>query len=290
MGKLSLLVAVALLALVSAEEVLQIPNDSLGDRLLRTFFVFKQMPLRIEGARAAGFKNYDYYGNKNTSCHDATGILLTSSGTAPGRTDQTMLIYNVNGDLAGFGVRAWGFDRPYPLWSTAPTDRLANDLFLTFKDKLCIQSPQNSSYPLGSFLSIQRKFNIPLTRAEAITQNWHRGNCINKMGSHFWYDLKTPGTMTWDALNMVPVLPMYLDDGPNAGHIQAILIASPKFQWVEPVGMYEGPFPNMLFCKNACSSDQPACGKFANAGPWATMHWEFNDPVQATCNNAVCKF
>jgi hypothetical protein len=284
----TILLLLAITALVAANPG-PLGDNNLGDRLLRTFLVFKQIPLTLSSARAAGFSNYDYYGNRNTSCHDLTGIVVTNGGGAPGRTDQHMLVYNINGQLSGFGVRAWGLDSSYPFWWQAPTDRLARDLFLTFRSGLC-NTQANSSLVLGDSLTVNSKFSIPLTRAAAIANGFVRGNCIGKMGSHFWYDIKTPGTMTWDATNLLPVLPMYLDDGPNAGHIQAVLIASPRFQWTEPVGMYEGPFTNGIFCKNSCKADQAACSNFKNSGPWATMHWEFNDPAQATCVNAPCQF
>jgi len=268
-------------------------SQSLGDRLLRTFLVFKNIDLLQADAQRHNFLPYDYYGNgRPTSCSNTTGIVLTSSGTPPGRTDQTMYVYNIDGRLSGFGIRAWDLT-PGPLlskfWQRSPTVNNGYDIFVIFRPNLCLPGG-GGTFALGDRIAVWGQFPLPLNASSAAQQKYIRGNCISKMGSHFWLDLKTPGTMQWDSNTMMPVLPMYLDDGPNVGRLQTILIASPKFQWTEPIGMYEGPFTNGLFCKNACAKDQPACSKFTNAGIWTTMHWAFYDPAAATCNNSPCKF
>ena len=108
-------------------------------------------------------------------------------------------------------------------------------------------------------------------------------------------------------MRLLVCLQLFVPHTLHAGHIQAILIATPKLQWVEPFGTFEGPFTSGLFCKvnlvalalqltcccsraqNACQKDQDACSKFKNSNMWSTSHWEFADPAQATCEAAVCK-
>jgi len=248
------------------------------------------MPLTISDAFDDGWDLYSYY--DNAVCAPALGVVLTLNGEAPSKTDPTFLLFNhPAGQISGFGVRAWGIS-PGPMLSPAfwkPVDGQdgAYDLFVLFRNHLCTTGNTSSSV-LGDFVSINGNFTIPLWLSQAASMGFYPGNCIKKMGSHQWYDLASPGSMTWDANTMLPILPMYLNSGPQAGFLHAILIATPRLQWVEPIGDYEGPFPSFLFCKNACAKDQSACSDFTNAGIWSTMHWEFSDPSLATCENAPC--
>jgi len=140
-------------------------GQNLGDRLLRTFLVFKNVDLLQRDAQSHNFLPYDYYGNgKPTSCVNGTGIILTSSGTPPGRTDQTMYIYNVDGRLSGFGIRAWDLT-PGPLlskfWRPSPTVKGAFDLFLVTRPNLCTPGG-GGSLNLGDRLSVWGQFDLPM--------------------------------------------------------------------------------------------------------------------------------
>jgi hypothetical protein len=95
------------------------------------------------------------------------------------------------------------------------------------------------------------------------------------MGFHYFKDYNSPnGTMSWDANNLMPVVPMY---NPTNGSINAIFFASAMVQqsifppdpneW-EPV-----PLPNELMCGNFCDED---C-TFAHTEAWSTMHFYFHD-------------
>jgi len=260
-----------------------------GDRLLRTFLIFKNMPLTVNDAYNKGWDVYYYEG---THCAHDLGVVMTEDGNAPGKLDPTFLLFNYPaGQLSGFGVRAWGItpgpDLSPAFWKPVEGEDDAYDLFIIFRNNLCSTSNTSSS-PLGDFASINGNFSIPLWANQATAAGWYPGNCIKRMGAHYWYDLASPGSMTWNADTMVPVLPMYLTSGPQSGYLHAILVATPQLQWMEPIGEYEGPFPNFLFCKNACAKDQSACSQFTNSGIWSTMHWEFSDPSLADCANAPC--
>lgn len=95
------------------------------------------------------------------------------------------------------------------------------------------------------------------------------------MGWHWFKDLRAPhGEMSWDALNLMPVVPMY---SPVEGRINAIFFASAIVQqqllppadneW-EPV-----PLPNALMCGNFCDD---SC-RFNGTDIWSTMHFYFHD-------------
>lgn len=55
---------------------------------------------------------------------------------------------------------------------------------------------------------------------------------------------------SWTASTLFPVQPMY---DAQTGHINAILVNNPHASLhVFPLGWWEGPFINMLFCKVLC--------------------------------------
>ena len=55
-------------------------------------------------------------------------------------------------------------------------------------------------------------------------QGYHRGSCFNGMGWHYFKDLAAPPEkMSWQADNLMPVVPMY---DPVKGRINAIFFSS----------------------------------------------------------------
>jgi hypothetical protein len=270
--------------------------DGIGDQLLRTFFVFKKQPLTR--AAATGWVGFNGYGGG--ACTEQLGHVLAMSDGGPTKGDPTMLLFTSGGQLAGFGVRAWGLDPLGPqvmgegkFWLPAPnTSKSAAvyDLFVLFRASEMLCSGKTDSRPLGDRVSINGNFTVPLDNATAAAKGFYPGNCIKKMGTHWWYDLETHPRMSWNAQTLLPVLPMYLNaPGPHQGKIHAVLVATPNAQRIEPFGDYEGPFTSKLFCLNACKKDGAECDKFSNVGGlWTTMHWEFSDPALATCEHAAC--
>ena len=121
------------------------------------------------------------------------------------------------------------------------------------------------------------------------------GNCIQGMGIHYAYDIKKPGDQTWDANTLFPLQPMYNSE---SGKIVAILFTNPWFffffffvlilalERVYPLGDWEGPFLNFLYCKNWCADT--GC-HWDNTLTWSTMHWLFTDPENQQCKDAPCK-
>ena len=118
-------------------------------------------------------------------------------------------------------------------------------------------------------------------------EGYVRGACFDGMGWHYFKDLLAPnGTISWQASNLMPVVPMY---DRNAGwRLNAVFFAAPFVQqsalppsanqW-EPV-----PLPNFAMCKNWCDKD---CG-WKGTRFWSTMHLYFSDPHAVVCEDG-CK-
>jgi len=255
------------------------PRGDFGDRLLRTFGVFKSQPLTTSDAEAAGFTQF------TDSCTQfGYGYAKGSSG--PSKSDSAILYFTEGGQLAGFGSRIFGnapdnlVDQGYFL-ETDSADQ-AFDLILQTRDPDFVCSGDTDDNVLGDRLVINGKMDIPLAMSDAQSAGWVEGNCIPKMGIHHAFDLDYPGSQSWNKDSLVPVLPMY---DPSTGHINAVLLASTDAQRVEPFGDWEGPFINMLMCKNWCANT--GC-TFPGVMLWTTMHWLFGDPAQNQCTGAKC--
>jgi len=250
---------------------------AIGDRLLRTFGVFKQQPLTVDDATSQGWAAF-------TDCNQF-GIGY-AKGSGPTRGDSAILYFTSGGQLSGFGSRMWGS----PPESLVPdywipvedADDNSYDLIIQTRDPSMVCSGATDSNLLGDRISVNGVLDIPLDMSDAQSAGWVEGNCIPKMGIHHAYDLNTPGQNSWNASSLVPVLPMF---NPATGAISAVLLASSQAQHFEPVGDWEGPFINMLMCKNWCANT--GC-TFPGVALWTTMHWLFEDPSLNQCTGAKC--
>jgi len=252
-----------------------------GDRLLRSFLVFKNQPLTVDDAQNQGFTEFT-----NGCTQFGHGYAKGTDGSGPTHGDSSILYFTEGGQLAGFGSRMWGsapqalIDQGY--WMMTDQDDESYDLILQTRDPSMICSGATDSNQLGDRLVINGQMEIPLAMPAAQSAGWVEGNCIPKMGIHHAYDLNFPGSQSWNASSLVPVLPMY---SPQSGKITAVLLASSDAQRIEPFGDWEGPFINMLFCKNWCANT--GC-TFPGVGLWTTMHWLFEDPKLNVCDGAMC--
>jgi hypothetical protein len=252
-----------------------------GDRLLRTFGVFKQQPLTSDDAQNAGWTMF------TDGCTQfGYGYAKGADGSGPTKSDSAILYFTAGGQLSGFGSRVFGnapdnlVDQGY-FMETDSADQ-AFDLVISTRDPSIMCSGDTDGNTLGDRLSINGKMDIPLAMSDAQLAGWVEGNCIPKMGIHHAFDTAYPGSQSWNKDTLVPVLPMY---DPATGHINAVLLASSDAQRVEPFGDWEGPFPNMLMCKNWCANT--GC-TFPGVLFWTTMHWLFGDPAQNQCAGAKC--
>jgi len=247
-----------------------------GDRLLRTFGVFKSQPLTSDDAQSQGFKLF-------TDGCGQFGYGYSKGNGGPTKGDSAILYFTEGGQLSGFGTRMWG---------NAPDNLIGDywmdngdgsyDLIVQTRDASMICSGDTDGNQLGDRVLINGEVNIPLAMTAAQSAGWVEGNCIPKMGIHHAFDLNAPFDQTWNYTSLVPVLPMY---SASTGAITAVLIASSDAQRIEPFGDWEGPFINYLFCKNWCGNS--GC-KFPGVTLWTTMHWLFEDPAQNQCAGALC--
>lgn len=206
-------------------------------------------------------------------------------------------------------MRVTGFVAPYLVqrgfWRKVGSNQY--DVFIRTRDAKVMCSGEKTPDMLGDRLEINGFFNIPLNTSDAVKQGWFPGNCINKMGIHYSYDLAAPGSISWNASTLLPVQPMY--DAKRAT-INAVLFNIPHWEYVrirsslhthqsvkidplsylqpiqtEPIGEFEGPFPNNLFCWNWCANT--GCN-FPGVDLWSTMHWLLVDPTTVSCEGAPC--
>lgn len=254
-------------------------RGSFGDRLLRSFLVFKNQPLTVDDAQDQGFAQY-------TDGCTQFGYGYAKGEGGPSHGDSAILFFTEGGQLAGFGSRMWG-DAPQNLidegyWIPSEADDGSYDIVVQTRDPGMICSGKTDSNVLGDRLVVNGIMNIPLTMPTAQAAGWVEGNCIPKMGIHHAYDLNYPNSQSWNSSSLVPVLPMY---SPQTGAVTAVLLASSDAQRIEPFGDWEGPFTNGLFCKNWCANT--GC-TFPGVSLWTTMHWLFEDPKTNTCDGAMC--
>jgi hypothetical protein len=254
-------------------------STDLGDRLLRTFLLFKQQPLTVADAKSQGFVMF------TTGC-TRFGFGYASGSGGPTKSNSVILYYTQGGQLAGFGSRMWG-EAPIPLvdqgyWMDTGVGDDSFDIIVQTRDPTMICSNTVDGNKLGDRLVINGLMNIPTMAPLAESAGWVEGNCIPKMGIHHAYDLNFPSSQSWNASSLVPILPMY---SATTGRVTAVLIASPDAQRIEPFGDWEGPFTNGLFCKNWCANT--GC-TFPGVTLWTTMHWLFEDPSTNTCAGARC--
>jgi len=254
-------------------------SSDLGDRLLRTFLLFKQQPLTVADAKSQGFVLF-------TSGCTRFGYGYASASGGPTAGNSAILYYTQGGQLAGFGSRMWG-NAPAALvaqgyWMATGLGDGSYDVIMQTRDPSMICSGTSDNNKLGDRLVINGHMSIPVTKPLAQSAGWVEGNCIPKMGIHHAYDLNHPSSQTWNSSSLVPILPMY---SATTGRVTAVLIASPDAQRIEPFGDWEGPFINSLFCKNWCANT--GC-TFPGVSLWTTMHWLFEDPATNTCTGAKC--
>jgi len=255
----------------------------IGDRLLRTFFIFANQPLDYATAISQGWANVT-----DGSCDPNFGIAVANGdGTNPTAGSSVLLYFTAAGQIAGFGTRLFGqppqnlIDSGY--WRPASDGSGNYDVSIITRDPSLMCSGATGAETLGDRLVISNsQQQIPLDMADAETAGWAQGNCIPKMGIHHAYDLAMPGNNTWNSNTLVPVLPMF---NSQTGAISAVLFTAPILQHVEPFGDYEGPFPAFLMCKNWCASS--GC-QWPGVTVWVTMHFFFTDPSLNTCQGAAC--
>lgn len=262
-----------------------------GTEMEQTFTKYNGLPLGESALKAAGWVKA--YG----PCDKHLGFAWTATqrvNNVPPRKTPLTLYTTAGGQPAGVGVDMFGGEPlpasqgPIAVW-TGGSYRLS----VAFRkgDIMC-SGELDEDVLIGDTLIVNPcsdpgcwSKTIPLTESESAAANWTRGSCFDGMGFHRFLDTSSsigvapgvpPGTMTWDANNLFPVVAMY-----HEGQINAIFFNTWTVQgglsgsntW-EPV-----PLPNPLMCKNFCDSSCHFKGTYA----FSTMHIFFRDHNEVKC-------
>lgn len=252
--------------------------EGLGDRLLRAYTIYDEMPLSVEGAVEAGFLEAG-------PCDPARGTPYTQSGDFVSKTSPSVLFYTCAGQISGVGVSVYG-ELQQELIDRGLFEPMGMDhhmISVTFRaGDLCSgDCGSDDAAPVGRQLLLNnhlvespesRVLSLPLNQTQAEGQGWVRGSCFNGMGNHYFKDLEFSGKMSWVASSMLPVVVMYN----LVGQIHSLFFTTTIKQqgpvqaneW-EPVALETA---NM--CKNWC--DDENCG-WADTDVWSTQHYFFND-------------
>jgi hypothetical protein len=248
--------------------------QSIGDRLVRTYTEYITLPKTAAEARAAGWQS-------SGTCDPNTGMAFNFKGVGPSIEYPLTLYFTSGGQAAGAGVEVYG-QLPEKLvnagfWAVSGTDQY--HITLSFRASQAMCSGSTSPDALGDRLIVnpgKLNYMIPVIESELIEAKWHKGSCFWGMGYHWFYDIQTAPNMSWQAQNLLPIVPMF-----NNGSVNAIFFASSSVQQsiFDPHTWEPIPLPNFLMCKNTCDAD---C-TFTGTSAWSTYHIYFRDYSAVTC-------
>lgn len=254
-------------------------QHSLGDQLFRTFGVFKPLPMNASAAVAEGWHRQGGCGKY--------GVAYTTGASGATKDSSVTVYYTQGGAFAGFQNTVWG-EYPSSLigawWVPTGADGQYT-LTVSTRDLSTVCTSASHAYGIGDRVLLNGHFDVPLNASEAARTGWVRGDCIPGMGVHWSKDLTRNGSMSWEAANLLPIMPMYDPNPGSGGKINAVLFASLDLQRVEVFGDWEGPFINSLMCLNWCKNT--GC-TFAGTHGWTTMHFLFENHQENTCDGAHC--
>jgi WAS/WASL-interacting protein len=239
----------------------------IGDRLLRTFLIFSQLPLDNSSA-----SNWYPQG----SCVSGLGVQYTVKSSGPTKSDPVSVYISAGGQISAFGVSVWSAppDPQADYWTPAGDHY---DIIISTRSNGDPCDPSATwQEEVGDQLVVTgsgQTMSIPLTSDDAANAEWTSGGCISKMGRHWGYDLSSAPYLSGQTANLFPFVSMYNED---TSDISAVLLQTANSVLVEPFGDFEAYFISSLFCLNFCSN----CTMDA---PLATMHFLFVDPSTLSC-------
>jgi len=280
--------------------VFLVAADTLGDRFLHTALSYGVFPVSALEARASGAWV------KAGGCIPGRGVPFTDLKGVSKSAPIILYFQEAYGFLSGFTIRRWDASKPNSgadmYWESPKVNitcaaGTCSDLTAIFRDPMSVcgngtsmeVQPKGVPYTVGDRILVGSKlFNVPLNKTVAQRAGWSEGNCIGHMGIHHsymfdWESKRASNGGPWTASTLFPIQPMY---DATTGHINAILVNNPHASiHVFPIGWWEGPFINYLFCKNWCKDS--GCG-FSDTNTWTTMHFFFRDPKGISCTGARC--
>lgn len=175
------------------------------------------------------------------------------------------------------------------------------------KEDLCDQdtpaTPGNDAYIMISPGMANK--NVPATEdSPELISDWKEGSCIPGMGYHWATDVETGPNLTYQAKNLVPIVPMYSSTDKSINGIfftatsrkQTYPLASCGLNpacalpylnmWDGSPGLTQKNAPRFYMCSNFCGDCQFTGAK---DGMFTTMHWFFNPTyVPGTLGGETC--
>jgi len=253
--------------------VYSVHSQGIGDRLVRTAILYHNLPIDLDDAVSAGWSNF-------TQCDENLGIAFTDSGdSAPSKTHPVTLYFTAGGQIAGMGMEHFGTPVSGLQKYFQPQSNGNFRISVSFRPPgdLC----NGNMFPelIGTQLVVDQGtvgWAVPLNETAATAASWTKGSCIGGMGTHWSYDLSSAPTMSWQSANLFPLVTMYNEQA--GGILSAFFITTPKLQYAEPVGPWEGPIPTFLMCQNWCDT---TCTWDVNF--WNTLHFYVDDHHLNTC-------
>eukprot|EP01129_Flabellula_baltica_P016934 TRINITY_DN9234_c0_g1_i1.p1 TRINITY_DN9234_c0_g1~~TRINITY_DN9234_c0_g1_i1.p1 ORF type:complete len:300 (-),score=49.80 TRINITY_DN9234_c0_g1_i1:33-896(-) len=252
-------------------------THGIGDRLLRTYTMYETLPVTAAEAIHQGWVY-----NNQTTCNPALGYSANFKGSVATEDYPLTLFFNKAGQISGVGITVYGqLEEKLVLlgyWNKISKDVYTLTVSFRGSEEMC--SGVMSPLTIGDRAVINAEtisYSIPVQTGQTTQANYTKGSCFYSMGTHYFYDVSAAPNMSWEAQNLMPVVPMYTADG----RLNAFFFASTSVQngffsahWWEPV-----PLINTLMCKNWCDSD---C-TFSGTSIWSTMHIYLRDIKEATC-------
>lgn len=259
---------------------------SIGTKLERDFGIYTTMPTTTTEASAAGWAPLD------GTCQAGLGIIWTMNGTDMTEKRPLWLYFTPAGQVSGVAVLFMNHlnDQSQNLINLGfIVPHYPGDYFVAvgFRSGAAACSSSVQALPLGDRLIVNPQgiaHSVPLTAVAAAAEGWVKGSCFAGMGTHWFKDLSSPGSMTWASSQLMPIVTMYDEESENpTGNINAIFFAStvvqqsilpPNTNQWEPI-----PLPNVLMCKNFCNS---SC-TFSGTSFYSTLHVYMNERSRVTC-------
>jgi WAS/WASL-interacting protein len=292
-------------------------GNSLGSVMKHTLENYATMPLTTSAAEAEGM-------TKVGNCIPKLGVLYEPAG---GTSKEAPLAayYTPGGQLTGLRVTIWGsgsnelgiFQGPAASASLVDQGYWIKSgehewqMSVSFRDPSLVCSSEHVSDEIGDRIILNQHTiakSIPMTRSEAMREKFAVGSCMKGMGQHWFYDVATAPSISFQSSTLLPVTPMY--DVAN-GKINAFFFSTPSCQngegprW-DNAGPLGAGLPSAGMCANFCdekcatSTKQVGIDKIFKTSSWsnpkttcwATMHIFFNEhpDKSPTCPNAISMF
>jgi len=222
-----------------------------------------------------------------------------------------------DGKLTGIAVHYYD--------GVAPAKMIENSIFskgtnydtiqVAFRNEdtdVCGEGPLPHNDPLVDVILAGDKgrISIPITGdAAEESGKWARGACLSNMGTHWEHDIVGGSSITFEAENLFPIIPMYdekddsfngiffqapapmqnWDDGycgvpnPSAPPTKEILECLTKTNmWDGGPGNMQENVPPLYMCSNFCADTCELTGAAGSPARFTTMHWWFVESANIT--------